>query len=98
MDLLKSETKLSTEKMPDSPDELYWKLPFPKYDMKIFAGAKGKVLKRIWMIMDSLMKTNDIGWAGRKYVQMGFLFMRRDLFKKLSDYVEKELRAWDIIR
>lgn len=98
MDLLKTQTNLSTEKIPAKPDELYWKLPFPKYDMKIFEGAKDKVLNRIWLIMDSLMKTNGIPWAGRKYVQMGFLYMRNDMFKKLTDYVQKELRAWDIIR
>ncbi|MEP6902592.1 MAG: patatin-like phospholipase family protein [Actinomycetota bacterium] len=98
MDLLKAETKLSTENISPTPDELYWKLPFPKYDLRIFAGAKENVLNRIWLIIDSLMKINKIPLIGRKYVQLGFFFSRKSLFKSLYDYIEKQLRAWDLIR
>lgn len=98
MDFLKSETKLSTENAPVAPDELYWKLAFPRYDMEIFRQAKEKVLGRLWLVVDALMKTNNIAWAGRKYVQFAFWYMRNDLFKKVSGYVEKELKAWDLIR
>jgi Patatin-like phospholipase len=96
--LLKEHTLLSTENPPLTPDDLYCKLPLPKYDMNIFNNSKDKVLGRIWTIIDSIMKNNNLPWATRKYIQFGFWKSKNTLFEKLSATIRQELKDWELIK
>ena len=98
MNLLKEHTLLSTEHKPPSPDDLYYKLRFPRYDMKVFRSAKSKVIGRIWALVDSTMKTRKLGRAARYYIRFGFWRSKHAMFDALAKYIEEQLKAWEIIR
>ncbi len=98
MNLLIEQTLLTTENQPSMPDELYCKLLFPKYNMKIFEASRDKVLKRIWTIVDSTMQDSKLSWLARKYIQFGFWKTKISLFESLSSIIKKELKAWELIK
>jgi len=98
MTLLKAETLLSTENKPPSPNDLYHKLTFPKYDMKTFRASKDKILNRIWLIIDSLLQKNKLSWMAKKYIQLGFWFSKYDLFDKITAIVHKQLKDWELTK
>lgn len=98
INLLIEQTRLSNENSPLTPDELYSKLVLPKYNMNIFNNSKVKVLGRIWTIIDSMMKTNNLSWIARKYIQFGFWSTKNSLFDKISEIISKELKNWELIK
>jgi len=98
MDLLKENTLLSTEISPPTPDELYWKLDFPKYDIKAFKAAKKLVLSRIGSVFYSIMENKKVPFLPRQYFRFGLFASRNRLFKRLTDYIQKQLEIWELIR
>lgn len=98
VNLLTAQTLLSTETQPPTPDDLYWKLEFPQYDLKAFQNSKDKILNRVWLIIDSMIKTNNVSWIARKYIQLGFWQAKHQIFDKLLEVVKKDLKTWELIK
>ena len=98
MTLLKNETRLSTEKPNQTIYELYSKLEFPKYDMRIFRASKEKLLNRLWVIIESLMQTNKMSRLAKQAVSTVFWFKKDDWFKKISKTVEEQLKKWELTK
>lgn len=98
MDLLKAETLLSTEEEKPTPADLYCKLSFPKYDMKNFHEKKSEILNRIWMIIDSLLKSNKQPFYVRYYIKLGFIASKNSLFEKVVEIVTKQLTDWELTK
>jgi hypothetical protein len=98
MNLLKNETLLSTEKLSPTPGELYAKLEFPKYNMKVFKLSKEKLLHRLWAIVESLMVTNQMSWAAKKAVSVVFWYKKEDFFNKIYQIVGNQLKKWELTK
>lgn len=96
MTLLKNETRLSTENATASVYDLYVKLEFPKYNMQVFRTSKDKLLNRLWMIIESLMKTNEMSWTAKKAVNVVFWYKKEGWFNKIVEIVEEQLKKWEL--